>query len=64
MINPGTAGVQQLMSKLYDTEDWQTAVNYHGVYDAYINLFGFPFLQSIEPILPDNLLATPNAAAL
>ncbi len=59
VINPGTAGVQQLMSKLYATEDWQEAVNFHGVYDAYINLFGYPFLQSIEPILPDSLLQPP-----
>jgi murein DD-endopeptidase MepM/ murein hydrolase activator NlpD len=47
------------MSKLYATEDWQEAVNFHGVYDAYINLFGYPFLQSIEPILPDSLLQPP-----
>ena len=56
MINAGTAGVQQLMSRLYDHEDWQTAVNYHGVFDTYINLFGYPFLESVDPILPDNLL--------
>jgi LasA protease len=56
LINAGTAGVQQLMTRLYDSTDWQTAVGSHGVFDTYINLFGYPFLQSIEPLTPPDLL--------
>jgi murein DD-endopeptidase MepM/ murein hydrolase activator NlpD len=55
-INPGTAGVQQLMSQLYGNEDWQKTVGAHGIFDTYINLFGYPFLYSIEPLLPESLL--------
>jgi LasA protease len=55
-VNPGTAGVHQLMSQLYGNEDWQNAVGIHGIFDTYINLFGYPFLYSIEPLLPENLL--------
>jgi murein DD-endopeptidase MepM/ murein hydrolase activator NlpD len=55
-INAGTAGVQLLMSQLYGNEKWQEAVGSHGIFDTFINLFGYPFLYSIDPLLPDNLL--------
>ncbi len=58
-INPGTAGVQNLFAQLYGYEDWSTAVNEGGLYATFNELFGFPFEQAIEPLVP-TLLKNPS----
>jgi LasA protease len=55
-INAGTAGVQYLMSRIYGREDWQAAVTEGGVFATYQSMFGYPFLWSWEPIVPDGLV--------
>ncbi len=54
-INPGTAGVQNLMARLYDRSGWDRAVGAQGVIAVYERFFGYPFDYTIEPILPDGL---------
>jgi LasA protease len=54
-INAGTAGVQQLLSKLYDRKQWENAVTENGLFATYNDLFGYPFDRAIEPLLPDML---------
>jgi LasA protease len=54
-INAGTAGVQQLMSLLFGRKDWDYAISENGVFKTYSELFGFPFDQAIEPLIPGDL---------
>ena len=54
-INPGTAGVQNLMATLLPLAEWEVAVSETGVYATYQKLFGYPFDFAIEPLAPANL---------
>ncbi|GAP14128.1 membrane proteins related to metalloendopeptidases [Longilinea arvoryzae] len=54
-INAGTAGVQYLMSLLYNRSGWDSAVSESGVYAVYNNFFGYPFDLAVEPLLPEGL---------
>jgi len=51
-INAGTAGVQHLFAQLYEWDDWELAVSASGLFSTYNDFFGYPFLYSVEPILP------------
>ncbi|NLN69482.1 MAG: LysM peptidoglycan-binding domain-containing M23 family metallopeptidase [Chloroflexi bacterium] len=55
-INPGTAGVLNLMRYLTTRADWEWAVSEGGVFATYYRLFGYPFEQAIEPFIPENLV--------
>lgn len=55
-INAGTAGVQYLMSLLYDRAGWDVAVSENGVVNTYRQFFDSPFRYSFEPIAPDPLI--------
>jgi LysM repeat protein len=55
-INAGTAGVQHLFSQLYDGAEWEQAVNPEGLFATYNAFFGYPFHQSMEPLVPANLV--------
>lgn len=54
-INAGTAGVQNLMARLYDRAGWDQAVGPQGVFAIFERFFGYPFDYAIEPILPPGL---------
>ncbi|MEA3349940.1 MAG: LysM peptidoglycan-binding domain-containing protein [Chloroflexota bacterium] len=54
-INAGTAGVQQLFSKLYGQEIWERTVSEDGFFAIYYKLFGYPFDYTYEPVLPSGL---------
>ncbi len=54
-INAGTAGVHNLFAQLYGQKEWTTAVTQEGLYATYTELFGFPFDQAIEPLVPPQL---------
>ncbi|MFL7890585.1 MAG: LysM peptidoglycan-binding domain-containing protein [Anaerolineales bacterium] len=54
-INAGTAGVQHFFSQLYDGAEWEQAVSPGGLFATYNELFGYPFLQSIDPLVPAGL---------
>jgi len=55
-INAGTAGVQNLFARLDDYATWLRDVSPGGFIDTYTRLFGDPFDQAIEPLVPADLL--------
>ena len=55
-INAGTAGVQYFMAQIYGREDWLAAVSESGVFATYSSMFGYPFLWSIDPVVPPGLV--------
>jgi LasA protease len=55
-INAGTAGVQYLMSNIFGWGDWQAAVQEEGVFSTFQSMFGYPFLWSMEPLIPQGLV--------
>jgi LasA protease len=54
-INAGTAGLQNLFGQLYGRNEWETAVTENGIYATFNDLFGFPFDQAVEPLVPPQL---------
>jgi murein DD-endopeptidase MepM/ murein hydrolase activator NlpD len=54
-INAGTAAIQYLFSQLDERAAWDVNVGYRGLFQTYFFLFGHPFDQAIEPLLPPNL---------
>ncbi len=54
-INAGTAGVQQLFSKLYNRSGWDIAVSADGLFSTFSRLFGHPFDYAFDPLIPANL---------
>jgi len=54
-INPGTAGVQHLFSKLDDQTTWAIDTGPNGLFATYTQMFGYPFDWAIEPLLPSGL---------
>lgn len=54
-INPGTAGVQNLLEKLYSRPGFDQAVSPQGVFAVYERFFGYPFDYAIEFLLPADL---------
>ncbi|MCX6080731.1 MAG: LysM peptidoglycan-binding domain-containing M23 family metallopeptidase [Chloroflexi bacterium] len=54
-INPGTAAVQHLFSKLDTQETWLYDTGPNGLYTTFNKLFGYPFDLAIEPLLPAGL---------
>ena len=54
-LNPATAGVQHLFSRLLDENTWRAAVSEGGFRQTYQNLFGYPFDLAIEPLVPSQL---------
>ncbi len=58
-INAGTAGVQYLLSRLYEADQWQSEVGEEGFFQTYVRLFGDPFAYAIEPLIPPDLTQPP-----
>jgi len=54
-INAGTAGVQQLFSRLLPYEEWLQTVSEDGFVNTYTGLFGYPFDYSYTPLIPADL---------
>ncbi len=55
-INPGTAGVLNLMRHLLDRSAWEHAVSEEGLFSIYYQFFGYPFEAALEPLIPDDLM--------
>lgn len=55
-INPGTAGVLNLLSYLSSKSDWEVAVSEKGVFLTYGQFFGYPFDHAYETLVPDDLV--------
>lgn len=54
-INPGTAGVLNLLRYLATSADWDWAVSEAGIFATYYQFFGYPFDVAIEPLVPADL---------
>jgi LasA protease len=54
-LNPGTVGVQYMLSLTTESAQWQQDVHPTGFFQTYMSLFGDPFARAIEPITPPNL---------
>lgn len=54
-INPGTAGVQNLLALLYPEGRWRDVVSEAGFFQTYLRFFGYPFDLAIEPLVPAGL---------
>lgn len=55
-INPGTAGVLNLMRYLTTGSDWDNAVSETGIFANYYQFFGYPFDFAFEPLIPIDLV--------
>ncbi|MDP2975108.1 MAG: M23 family metallopeptidase, partial [Anaerolineales bacterium] len=58
-INAATAGAQNMFAQLDDYPAWLQDVSQHGLFATYSQLFGYPFDQAIEPVVPGNLIQPP-----
>ncbi|MDY6846189.1 MAG: LysM peptidoglycan-binding domain-containing M23 family metallopeptidase [Chloroflexota bacterium] len=54
-INPGTAGVLNVLRYLKTQDNWVGAVSEDGIYETYIHFFGYPFAYTYEPMVPGDL---------
>jgi len=48
-INPGTAGILNLMQYLSDEAEWERAITDGGIFTFYSSFFGYPFVYTYEP---------------
>ncbi len=55
-LNPGTTGVQAYFASLLGPADWTKAVSADGFSQTYQALFGNPFREAVEPLLPPDLV--------
>lgn len=54
-INAASVGVYYFFSLVCDQDCWQAAIINEGFISTYLQLFGDPYADVIEPLLPDNL---------
>ncbi len=54
-LNAGTVSIQYMYSRLYAEAEWQILVGPQGLYATYSNLFGDPFANAVEPLIPIGL---------
>lgn len=54
-INPGTAAVQNVLSKIASWDDWQPLVANDGFRATYEKLFGDPYRYEYKPLIPVGL---------
>jgi len=55
-INPGTAGILNLMQYLTTASEWNRAISDGGLFTLYSSFFGYPFAYSYEPMIPEDLI--------
>jgi LasA protease len=55
-LNPGTVGVQAYFAGVLSPVDWTKAVSEAGFSLTYGALFGNPFRQAVEPLVPPDLV--------
>jgi LysM repeat protein len=55
-LNPGSVGVQSYFASLLSPTDWEKAVSADGFTLTYRALFGNPFADAVEPLVPPDLV--------
>lgn len=58
-LNPGTAGVQNVLALQTDWEQWNVDIGPEGYMKTYRELFGDPAQYAIEPLIPPDLAQPP-----
>jgi LasA protease len=58
-LNAGTVGVQSFFNSLLIHSEWEKAVTEDGFYTTYWRLYGNPFAQAYEPLVPFDLIQPP-----
>ena len=54
-LNAGTVGIQNVLALTSEWEAWQRAVGREGFIRTYHMLFGDPYAQAVEPLVPADL---------
>jgi len=54
-LNPGTVGLQYMLSLTTDPVQWQRDIHPTGFFRTYMTLFGDPFTHAYEPLTPPDL---------
>ena len=54
-LNAGTVGIQYLLSLGAGYPAWQRDAGADGLYRTYVHYFGDPFVDAVEPLVPDDL---------
>jgi LysM repeat protein len=55
-INPGTAAIHNVLSKIATWDEWQGMVSQDGFLATYQELFGDPYQYEFKPLLPKDLV--------
>jgi murein DD-endopeptidase MepM/ murein hydrolase activator NlpD len=58
-VNAGTMGVQYFFSLLSDRATWDADVGPSGLFQTYVQFFGYPFDFEIASLIPPNLIQPP-----
>lgn len=55
-LNPGTIAVQHMLAQDATPRSiWENEVSFTGLYSIYVQYFGDPFANAVEPLIPSNL---------
>jgi LasA protease len=54
-LNPGTVAVQYFLSRTVDRGTWQAEIAPPGFFTTYMAMFGDPFRNALEPLVPPDL---------
>lgn len=54
-LNAGTVALQYLLSRYQSRTSWSLDVSTEGFFATYVRLFGDPFADSVEPLVPPDL---------
>jgi LasA protease len=54
-LNPGTVAIQYFLSRTADRAAWQAQIAPTGFFTTYMSMFGDPFRQAREPLIPLDL---------
>jgi hypothetical protein len=54
-LNPGSVAVQYFLAQKVDRATWQNAIIPSGFFTTYMAMFGDPFKQALEPLIPPDL---------
>ena len=55
-LNAGTIGVQYMLSQFSSYGIWEQQISPDGLYRIYVDYFGDPFVDSLEPLVPPGTL--------
>lgn len=58
-LNPATVGIQLVLGQVADVTSWREHVGAGGLYAVYTRLFGDPFSDAREPVVPSGLAQPP-----